>query len=204
QVVFSPDGQLLAAGEARGIALFDTSSFQLRFYIRGDPTCGVAFSPDSQLVAIRTVRGTFITLWDVSRNREVARFEHANCGDIVSWKEVSVPTRELGRGINVVAFSPDGKYFAACGSSGTGGGGGVLLWRLRPGEPVPEPAARLSSHSTLSLCFSLDSRLLAWAEEHRSGLRKWSRLQIWDLERSREHPAQRVLLPPGRRALEFS
>jgi WD40 repeat protein len=119
--------------------------------------------------------------------------------DVVSWKELTVPAQELGQEVNAVAFSPDGKYFAACGGSGNRAWGGVLLWRLHRGQPVQESAVRLSSHSTLSLCFSLDSRLLAWTEEYGSGLR------IWDLERSQEYPRPPNAKPlGGRHCLEFA
>src|SRR5262249_40608280 len=65
--------------------------------------------------------------------------------------------------------------------------------------------AQLSSHSTLSLAFSPDGRLLAWAEELRSGQRIWNRLQLWDLEKAQAYPVPPDAFPSRfRHGLEFT
>jgi WD40 repeat protein/serine/threonine protein kinase len=121
-VRFSPDGKLLACVHHQGIALYDTSTFQHRQFVReivgtsfgpsdfdktadqdrllghGDMPAFIAFSPDSQVIAIYAFQLGLIRLWNVFTNREVAS---------LSW-----PGR-LGLFMTVMEFSKDGKTFVA-------------------------------------------------------------------------------------------
>src|SRR5262249_51085793 len=95
-VKFSPDGKLLACVHHQGIALYDTSTFQHRQFVReiagtsfgpsdfdkttdqdrllghGDRPAFIAFSPDSQVIAIYAFQLGLIRLWNIFTNREVA------------------------------------------------------------------------------------------------------------------------------------
>src|SRR5262249_36063852 len=107
----------------------------------------VAFSSDGRMLAAGEWGSGVIRIWDVG-----------------TWQELSIPARgQLGERIGAVAFSPDGKYFAACGVT-EGAGGGVMLWQLDARWPLPERAIPLSRGEVSALCFSGGGSLLAWVE----------------------------------------
>jgi WD40 repeat protein len=149
-LAFSPDGQRLASGgKDRMVKVWDLTTgkkiHELIGFREGVET--VAFSPDGRRLAAGEWGSGMIRIWDVQ-----------------TWQELPLPAHEqLGKRIGQVAVSPDGKYFAACGVS-EGVGGGVMLWHLGARGPIPERAIRLSSRQAMSLCFSTDSRLLAWVQ----------------------------------------
>jgi WD40 repeat protein len=116
--------------------------------------------------------------------------------ETTAWREQPRPVADLGPEIYGVAFSPNGKYFAACGISRAGGQGGVMLWQLDAHGLALETAVRLTSRSADSLCFSPDSSLLAWLE--RSGV-----IHMWDLERGQGRPGPPTTLRMGWQALAF-
>lgn len=154
-VVFSPNGQALAAAGGDGrVLLWDIADptkpvarpglyTQSRFGLQA-----VAFSPDATILAAGDSDGT-VTLWDVSdplRPRSGAR--------------LSGHTTSVGG----LAFSPDGHTVASVGIADfTDLGddkGTVRLWAVSGSERT-SAAATLPTEGTFPPAFSPDSRLMA-------------------------------------------
>jgi WD40 repeat protein len=120
--------------------------------------------------------------------------------DVASWQELAAPQQTVGQQTWGVAFSPDGRWFAACGD-----GGGVLLWRIdyraASGEQRSrlslESPIRLSNQGSLSLTFSPDSRRLAWVEL--PGLT----VHLWDVVAARHLASPPTRLVEGIHSLGF-
>jgi WD40 repeat protein len=101
--------------------------------------------------------------------------------DVSSWKPLVSVQSEVGPVVWSIAFSPDGRHFAAGGSSG------LQLWRVRHDPRATgagssfalEPVARLSNEASRSTSFSPDSRLLAWAE---GLIQSNHRIRLWDVQ----------------------
>jgi WD40 repeat protein len=82
-----------------------------------------------------------------------------------------------GNNIYSVAFSRDGRFFAA-------GGDGVQLWRVSDATAEKgelSEVAHLPGEMSLSVAFSPDSKLLAWVDQ-------WDVVRIWDIEAGRAIP----------------
>lgn len=134
-VVFSPDGNMLAAASNTGITLWDTRGWgQLGDLPGSDDTAWVDFSPDGTLVASST--GSAVKVWDVS-------------GRTVLLTLPSGPSR-------CVSFSPDGKTLAASGGIA---GQEIKLWDVETGAEI----LTLTGHSNWinSVTFSPDGQTLA-------------------------------------------
>jgi WD40 repeat protein len=135
EVVFSPDGTMLASASHDGVKLWDTAGWgELRTLAGSGDTESVAFSPDGKMLATGT--GSTIKLWDVAAGNELRTLPGSS-----------------GR---AVAFSPDGRLLAA---SGGVAGQDIKLWDVASGSELPA----LTGHSNWinSLAFSPDGRLLA-------------------------------------------
>jgi WD40 repeat protein len=175
-LMFSPDGQHLASGSAdTTVRIWDVARGRLAYAplsFGGKVQC-LAFSPD----------GRWLATADWSEGDESTPRLHISGGD--SFRKKSAIAHKLGDGqrnrINGVAFSPDGRYMAACGS-------GMQLWRVTEadafsGEIHLSEVTSAPGVRSLFVRFSPDSRLLAWADD-------WNNVRIWDVEAEKSLPIQ--------------
>src|SRR5262249_20183194 len=108
-ITFSPDGtQLASTGKDQQVKIWNPATGQLLRTLPGfeGRVETIAFSADGKWLATGDWSGA-IRIWDVA-----------------TWQELLSLKHELGRIIGAIAFSPDGRYFAACGEKGT------TLWRV--------------------------------------------------------------------------
>jgi WD40 repeat protein/serine/threonine protein kinase len=193
-IAFSPDGTLLAsAGKDNLVKIWDPATGQLlqRLTDFAAEVEAVAFSSDGRMLAAGGWDGV-IHIWEVR-----PRTRSAAPGDPPIGRQIwsaAPPDHGMGRHLWSIAFSPDGRYFAAAGGY-AGEPCCATLWRIKPGgshdagtrldlERLPWVA---NSRPTGYVAFSPDSRLLAWVEWHRT-------VHLWDLETSRELPFPSVRL----------
>lgn len=136
-IAFSPDGTLLATGDAKGsILLWRLADYQQITIFSGHAYCvrAIAFSPGGHLLATTSDDDT-VRLWDVSSG---------NCLKILDEQIVEA----VG-----VAFSPDGQFLASASHNCT-----IKLWDVETGQCLRV----LQAHRFVrSIAFSPDSKTLA-------------------------------------------
>jgi WD40 repeat protein/serine/threonine protein kinase len=192
-VAFSPDGRLLAsASKDRTVKIWNSLTGQLDKELTGfaGVVQAVAFSADGRLLATGDW-ASGLQIWDVK-----------------TWNVLTVVQHNLGSQLWATPFAPNGNFFAA------GGDGGVTIWRMEtgggdPGAPprlLLQPIAHPSNRYTCSLCFSPDSKLVAWGLNstliNRPDLN--GAIHLWDLVHSQKLPAPVSRLENHARALSFS
>jgi RNA polymerase sigma factor (sigma-70 family) len=145
-IAYSPDGRLIAtSGLDKVVLLWDAATGQAkgRFDItpdakryRGTPALSqIVFSPDGKLLAAG--RGDGVVVWDLATQKEVQRFDSADC----------------------IAFSPDGKLLACGGWDLRRGGGGLIqLFDRGTGKLLRELRGHLTPVEGLT--FAPDGRSL--------------------------------------------
>ncbi|NJP09628.1 MAG: hypothetical protein HC866_09195 [Leptolyngbyaceae cyanobacterium RU_5_1] len=151
-VAFSPDGTLLAAGDAKGnILLWQLTDYQhvATFGGHTDTVRTIAFSPSGHLIASGSYDNT-IRLWDVS------------CGHCLRILEGH--TREL-RG---VVFSPESQFLASASVDFT-----VRLWEVETGQCLKT----LQAHANVvhSVAFSPSGKILVSGGADRT-------IKFWEVE----------------------
>jgi WD40 repeat protein len=137
-VAFSPNGDLIAAGDGDGKMYFwSTADGQLREPAIPDFAGHVAtFSPDGKWIAAGS--GTKVKIWDVSTRRTLRTFSGHSAQ------------------LRTVAFSPDGKSLVSGGLDHA-----VFIWDLASDAP----GRRLDGHTDVvySVAFSSDGKRIASA-----------------------------------------
>ncbi len=120
-LAFSPDDELLAAGDGDGAVVFYETT-RARFFRSAAETSwwvlGLAFSPDGRTLASAESDGA-VRLWNVFSHRSALELKgHAGI-------------------VSKVAFSPNGNILASCGADGT-----VRLWRAPSLAEIEGPGRR--------------------------------------------------------------
>ncbi len=150
-VAFSPDGRMLATGDANGeIRLWQVADSKLLLVCKGHTAWvqSVAFSPDGRMLSSGSSDQT-VKLWDVSDGR---------CRKTLLGHNQRVRS---------VAFNPDGAILCSGGSDWM-----VRLWDVESGECLKI----LSGHTSYiwSVAFSPDGMILASGSDDRT-------VKLWDL-----------------------
>ena len=151
-LAFSPDGKTLAVAPTNTpgdpVELWDVATRRMT----GQVTTGftsrinsIAFSPDGTLLATSAVNSTTVQIWSARRLTRVATFSDT--------QHTQYPP-QLGGGVFMLTFSPDGRLLAAVGIDGK-----VRVFSV-PGFSLLDVFQPLDS--TTSLAFSPDGRELAF------------------------------------------
>jgi RNA polymerase sigma factor (sigma-70 family) len=129
QLVYSPNGKLLASGcqqGDRGICLWDVARRRLvrRLPIDHNDLHALIFSPDGTLLAGATAG--MIRVWEANTGKTLHEWKQTN-----GWA-------------SCLAFSPDGQTLACGGKEDKNRDGQVILWDMVTGKEL----GRLHGHST--------------------------------------------------------
>jgi len=142
-VVFSPDGKLLAIGENKVIRLYDIKQNKERIIKSEDFSCPIDFSPDGKLLA-----GGCVKFWNVD-----------------DLKEVTQPAVDLLPSLTAVRFSPDGRFLVCAGASK------IAIWDMQAQKEVKTTDEYVCIISPIAI--SSDSRLLATGEDGGDFVKLW-------------------------------
>jgi WD40 repeat protein len=200
-LAFNSNGTMLAsASKDRTVKIWDPVTGKLASQLSGfrGVVQTVAFSPDDSLLAVGGMTGD-VEIWSPHLTERLA-----------------VVDQNLGPEIWATLFSPDGKYFAV------GGEEGVRIWQLGlethqrdrdlPGRAPAPPRISLvgncqpTATSTKSLCFSPNSKLLAWVSVQPTNPIVWdleTNTQLCTLPSEAEEPTLAIAFYPDSEVLTF-
>jgi WD40 repeat protein len=153
---FSPDGSRLTAADIQGNAKVWEVDTGRELWSRPDGGSRgpgyMAISPDNRWLAHGEQAGGAITIWDLTAGRPLQSLG---------------PAGQLGS----VDFSPDGRFFAACGVRKK-----VIVWKT---DGFQELWSGEHPDVVIQLCFSPDGQRLATGCNDRA-------VRIWDVETGKE------------------
>ena len=141
-VAFSSDGDTLAGGIWRGVALWDTATGEMRrLWTTGSPVMALAYAPDGRVLAAGRQDGT-VQLFDTTAG--------TSRGSLAGFN-----------GQGGVAFSPDGRWLAATAVNNE-----VRVWDAR----TLKIKTTLRGHTAFvtALAFDTDSNVLYSSSEDRT------------------------------------
>jgi len=131
-VIFSPDGKILAIGENRAIRLYDIKQKEERTISSGNLySCPIDFSPDGKLIASGCVK-----FWNVD-----------------DPKEVTQPAIDYLPALTAVRFSPDGRFVICVGCSR------IIIWDMIAQKEIKTIYEYVCGVDSVAI--SSDNRLLA-------------------------------------------
>jgi WD40 repeat protein len=197
-MVFSPDGQRLAAVESNGAArLWDTEGKDLGLpQGHQGQVKSVAFSQDGQLLSATTTNDGIVRLWNdkgkppiklsgyqgsVSSVAIDPDGQHLAVGDSKGvWLGDTKGKKQLqlqeyrGETITSVVFSPDGQHLAVGGTSGMKDP--ISVWL---GATTGQPLVKLPADDVNSMVFSRDSQRLVTGKMDGT-------IQFWNTTKDRQ------------------
>ncbi|MCS7016517.1 MAG: WD40 repeat domain-containing protein [Gemmatales bacterium] len=168
-VAFSPDGQVLAAGDSGNVRLYDASTGEtLRVLEWGErrwTTKYLTFSPDGRWLAVgkgnRDSVGV-VEVWDWRTGKLV-------------WARLGHP-----RGVTALAYSPDGRFLLSASLDQT-----VTVWDGAQGEPRTQ-FLLVNGHVVRSMAFAPDGRTVALATGPAdTRVRRAGQIVLWDVASER-------------------
>jgi WD40 repeat protein len=186
-VAFSPNGQILAAGDLGGdIGLWNAASGRRTATLpEGSPIDSVAFSPNAQMLAAGDYTKN-ISLWDIANARRTATLPEGSLvlsvafspngqmlaagdlgGDIGLWDMADgrrIATLAEGSAVASVAFSPNGQMLAAGELDGD-----IGLWDMADGRRI---ATLAEGSAVASVAFSPNAQMLA-AGDYAGDIGQW-------------------------------